>query len=715
MHSGRERKTKAKKDKTERAGLRQRKKKADVGSEDAGGWSSALDPEMQYGASKHARKGRDRKQKKSGRNQAEERTFEDIDLGAAGDDGGGFEPYFEPPQPWPASRSGGMLNIHKVSEKLFVSWEELLSSRETLKGRIDVIAAVHGWEGASKQKSFLGGVEPTTLLKSIQAEIAALDPATDALDSMDLMLELQNVRKQLEVTGDERDRLAEDLQHSLEDCFEARDQLAGQSMELEILRQEAMSAAKVEAAEEARASSRDGDGTAADTLAEATSLTDGGDPLAAFKVTLSRAQVADGRRVVHALEKLKLPDESIMGQRELACWHENKKTITNSLKTLSSQIYSATTRILYEIIQNADDCSFENDSDNANSQSRAVRELYLECSDDALVAFHNENGFQPKDLYAMCQVGESSKAAGSGKIGRKGIGFKSVFQICDRPIILSPPFQFCFDTIKHEVFGYIVPSWVENPHEHVPARHRDHLERIFPGGGTASATGTLLVCPMAQRVQGLDLMRDLSFDGLSLAFLKNLEKLSFVSSVSRGQTRHSESVPVPSAASGASSNQREVVYTLERTDQDIGDVAVANGVLKGVSVVSHKLSQVTIIERRDAIVTRRLYRLHSYTILKYKSDTSKTNSAYRTTSDQSGGKLPATTTISLAFPVDDKLAPLRSTDGELIFAYLPVTAVGFGFAINADFELVASRQDVNDSHSGNHVLLARVPPLFVHA
>ena len=37
----------------------------------------------------------------------------------------------------------------------------------------------------------------------------------------------------------------------------------------------------------------------------------------------------------------------------------------------------------------------------------------------------------------MCQVGESSKVAGSGKIGRKGIGFKSVFQICDRPVVTT--------------------------------------------------------------------------------------------------------------------------------------------------------------------------------------------------------------------------------------------------------------------------------------
>ena len=80
-------------------------------------------------------------------------------------------------------------------------------------------------------------------------------------------------------------------------------------------------------------------------------------------------------------------------------------------------------------------CAFD------EGEGRATRELYLECTEEALVAFHNEKGFQPRDLYAMCQVGESSKHAGSGKIGRKGIGFKSVFQVTDKPLVLSPPFQ----------------------------------------------------------------------------------------------------------------------------------------------------------------------------------------------------------------------------------------------------------------------------------
>jgi hypothetical protein len=58
----------------------------------------------------------------------------------------------------------------------------------------------------------------------------------------------------------------------------------------------------------------------------------------------------------------------------------------------------------------------------------------------------------------MCQVGESSKLAGSGKIGRKGIGFKAVFQITDKPLIVSPPFRFCFDTPARGTFDSPEPE-----------------------------------------------------------------------------------------------------------------------------------------------------------------------------------------------------------------------------------------------------------------
>ena len=58
---------------------------------------------------------------------------------------------------------------------------------------------------------------------------------------------------------------------------------------------------------------------------------------------------------------------------------------------------------MYELIQNADDCSFADDG--------RLRQLLVECGSDALVAYHNETGFQPRDLYAMCQVSKSTTRA----------------------------------------------------------------------------------------------------------------------------------------------------------------------------------------------------------------------------------------------------------------------------------------------------------------
>ena len=314
-----------------------------------------------------------------------------------------------------------------TAETVFVQWDELLRSREALKQRLDTIAAVHGWETPA-----LGGIEPDKLVVAMRAEVAALEPAADHLERADLLLELHRQRAKLDALSGERDRAAAEAAEAREDGFEARTLLAEQADEIAALRQR-MVAREVGGAHGQIAGGKAAGKTADTATAEGASsvLVGAGDAsssssasatASAFSATLARGQTSEGREVVHALERLKLPDEAAMGARELACWHENKKTIVNSLRTLSSQIYSGTVRILYELIQNADDCVFADDDG-------APPCLHLECSEEALVAYHNERGFQPRDLYAMCQVGESSKRAGSGKIGRKGIGFKSVFQV----------------------------------------------------------------------------------------------------------------------------------------------------------------------------------------------------------------------------------------------------------------------------------------------
>ena len=319
---GRERKTK-KENKSKTGGLRQRRRHKGDAEEEEGGWSTAVKEGFNHKlvAQNHKLAVEQHGRKKKGNRHG--KHHEDFFDGEGCSESGRFEP----PAPWPASdRSvSAAFNIHKLSENLFVSWEDLLGSREGLKRRVDTIAAVHGWEGRCLEDGFLGGVEPSTLLASIKAEILLLDPAAEALETADLLLELQNARGQVGVLGEERDRLAEDVQQLQEDCFEARDQLGDQSTELEKLRQQAHERATAEgrlkSAAGTQSQSGGGEGREGGALAqEAAALvaalgggSSSADPLAVFKAVLSRGQAVEGRRIVEALERLKLPDEAVMG------------------------------------------------------------------------------------------------------------------------------------------------------------------------------------------------------------------------------------------------------------------------------------------------------------------------------------------------------------------------------------------------------------------
>ena len=368
-----------------------------------------------------------------------------------------------------------------------------------------------------------------------------------------------------------------------------------------------------------------------------------------------------------------------------------------------------------------------------------------------------------------------------------------------------------------------MPSWVDQPEQLVPRRYHALLRQLTGGGDggggtggddgggggatptTTTASGTLLVCPLAARVRGADILRDFAFDGLSLAFLKNLQQLTLVSAPSLGSGSGSgyssadgangdDGGGASSATTATTATTREyriesnVVFERSRGDEGGGgggdDAGGFGGaMLRGVSVVSHQLSHVTIVERSSAssnaqhgvVEVRRQYRLHKYKLHQYRSGGGvappppATIISEGATPKPPGAALvpPPTTTITLAFPVGDDGSPQRSSGGEqLVFAYLPVTAAGFSFAMHADFELVASRQvshsepqalssggrlassgprraaadspspqvtlshtrlahavaprpprtqDVSDTHAGNHVLLGRIPKLFVHA
>ena len=72
-------------------------------------------------------------------------------------------------------------------------------------------------------------------------------------------------------------------------------------------------------------------------------------------------------------------------------------------------------------VQNADD----------NTYSDYVEPtLTFILQDSGIIVLNNEHGFTAQNIRALCDIGSSTKkGSNAGYIGKKGIGFKSVFRV----------------------------------------------------------------------------------------------------------------------------------------------------------------------------------------------------------------------------------------------------------------------------------------------
>lgn len=100
---------------------------------------------------------------------------------------------------------------------------------------------------------------------------------------------------------------------------------------------------------------------------------------------------------------------------------------------LIRQQYSG--RYPFELLQNANDAAVDR-----GAQGRASFLL----TETALIVADDGSGFDDRHVAAICSLGRSSKGPGTA-VGHKGLGFKSVGEITDRPQIFSTETSFEFD------------------------------------------------------------------------------------------------------------------------------------------------------------------------------------------------------------------------------------------------------------------------------
>jgi hypothetical protein len=120
--------------------------------------------------------------------------------------------------------------------------------------------------------------------------------------------------------------------------------------------------------------------------------------------------------------------------------------------SLSHDLYQTATHFLLELIQNADDNSYNVDAPTL-SIAYSPGLVRVDC---------NERGFTKKHVEAISRICHSTKGKKkAGFIGEKGIGFKAVFKVASKVWISSGYYSFRFDRDAH--LGMIAPIWDKFP------------------------------------------------------------------------------------------------------------------------------------------------------------------------------------------------------------------------------------------------------------
>jgi len=89
------------------------------------------------------------------------------------------------------------------------------------------------------------------------------------------------------------------------------------------------------------------------------------------------------------------------------------------------QLYTDKSHFVYELLQNAEDAG-----------ATGIR--FVQYS-DRLEVMHDGKSFTTENLQGLCDIGQSDKVNDLNQIGEFGVGFKSVFGICETVRLYSSP------------------------------------------------------------------------------------------------------------------------------------------------------------------------------------------------------------------------------------------------------------------------------------
>ena len=175
------------------------------------------------------------------------------------------------------------------------------------------------------------------------------------------------------------------------------------------------------------------------------------------------------------------------------------------------QLYTDKSHFVYELLQNAEDAE--------------AKDIKFIQHADRLEVLHDGKPFTSANLQGLCDIGKSDKVDNLNQIGEFGVGFKSVFGICDTVLLYSDPSRY-----TGKIEGDAVPFAVEIkdftrpediPTEEMPRTYTTRFVFPFAVGHTYSGFKTLpaLVDTLARKLQNLGIT--------TLLFMNHLELIEY--------------------------------------------------------------------------------------------------------------------------------------------------------------------------------------------
>ncbi|CAK0790082.1 unnamed protein product [Prorocentrum cordatum] len=326
--------------------------------------------------------------------------------------------------------------------------------------------------------------------------------------------------------------------------------------------------------------------------------------------------------------------------------------LARALARLGEQLYADSYHWQLELLQNADDCDY--------AQGVEPHVEFVVGPGSEVIVRTNELGVTPEDVCSLCDIGNSTKptrrAGGGAHIGEKGLGFKAVFAVSDRPQLFSGPVAIAFDAAHPSGLGYILPEWLS-----------DDVSRSGAGATGSNGWTTSLVLPLRQalRCRVADVARRLGeLPAATLLFLRRVRRIAVVSEA--GHPAHS---------------CLRLALARPRAPTPLQDAEEATVVVEANGERRHE--RWLVVQLRVPVPDG---------------------------VERPGGSTPHTTFLEAACPLTSSGAFDAERGPQPVFAHLPVgPPLGSAVALQGDWALASSREALLEGHPWNDLLLEALP------